>query len=132
MAKTQVTTPFELYDLDTVQSLEAAVSFVAGQHRACVVSGVRMQAALPAAGAKIYGVVDNAPAAEEMATVITRGIVVVEAGAGGIAVGDEVTVDNAGRFVVAATGNAIAGKCMAPAASGQFGSVDLGYLGQKP
>lgn len=63
---------------------------------------------LAGAGESAIGVVQNTPVAEEASTIMTLGITMAKSG-GSITAGQNVTPDAAGKFVVAAGGNAVIG-----------------------
>lgn len=102
----------------------AAADFRSGQYRACTLNSSG-QAAVPSAGAKIFGIVQNKPNTGEAATVVISGISKMEAG-GVVAAGADVTTDASGRGVTAATGNTIAGNAVeAAGASGVYFPVRI-------
>lgn len=81
---------------------------------------------LPAAGAKIMGVTMNGIKDGENGDVQVEGRTRVLAGAGGIAVGQQVASTVAGAAVLAVSGDIVAGVCVKAAAAGALGEVELG------
>lgn len=85
----------------------AAASYASGQYRACVLDS-NGQAAVPAAGARVYGIVQNKPTIGQAAAIACRGKAKWEASAA-IAAGANVSTANDGRARTAVTGDVIAG-----------------------
>jgi hypothetical protein len=81
-----------------------------------------------AAGVKIFGCVMAAQGIKDgqIGDIQVEGRTRVLAGAGGIAVGQEVSATTAGAAVAATTGHVIAGVCVKAAAAGAYGEVELG------
>ena len=91
-------------------------------------------ASLQTKGSKItgpIGVLQNNPLQGEAGELITSGITKARAG-GTFTVGDNLTVNSSGLFVIAATGNLIVGKALESAVSGEVCAVLLGGLGAPP
>jgi len=82
-----------------------------------------------ACGVAMLSVTDANRDRGEGVPVLIDGIAEMEVGTGGIAFGDEVTTDSAGKAVVAATGNRILGQCHRGASAGQRGAVLLNIPG---
>ena len=78
------------------------------------------RAAVPGAGNRVFGVLQNAPNSGEAATIMEEGISKVVASAA-IAAGAAVATTNDGRAVTAATGNNVAGQ--AQTAAGGAGEI---------
>lgn len=88
------------------------------------------QVRLPsAAGAKVFGVTMNGIKNGQIGDVQVEGKVRVLAGAGGIALGQDVTTTTAGAAVAAASGNTVAGVCVTPAAAGSLGEIEFRNAG---
>lgn len=87
-------------------TLVSAADFsVTGQFRAVNVDATG-KAALPAAGGRIAGILNNKPKAGESATIVQSGISACEAGAA-VTIGSTVEVDATGRVVPRAAGVAV-------------------------
>ncbi len=115
---------YEIPDLSITLTAAAALTQFTG-----VVVDANGQAAVPAAGAAIDGVVQNAPGAGQAAQIMVDGVSKMVAG-GAVGAGALVCVDNQGRAVAGATGNAYVGRALAAAAAaGEIIPVLLGYRG---
>lgn len=88
-------------------------------------SDLEVLASALSAGDPIFGILQNAPAEGEPATVRVDGVSFCIAGSGDIAVGDLLTPDTDGKLVVASTQDQIVGICVAAADADNIGSVDL-------
>lgn len=77
------------------------------------------------AGVDVYGVTMGIIKNGQIGDLQTEGRVRLLAGAGGLAVGQRVAVTVAGAGVLAVTGNVVIGKCVAAAAAGVVGEVEL-------
>lgn len=108
-----------------------AASYAAGQYRATTLNSSGL-GAVPAAGAKIIGIVQNKPADADAGEIMTSGISKMEAGAA-IAAGADVAVDSSGRGVTAVAGDEVIGQAMeAAGASGVIFPLDLDRGGVVP
>lgn len=86
-----------------------------------------IQVRLPTgAGVKTLGVTMRAISDTHNGDVQVEGRAIVLAGAGGIAVGQEVSATTAGAAVAATAGHIIAGVCVKAAAAGVLGEIELG------
>lgn len=97
----------------------AAADLSASQYRFVVLNGSG-RAAVPAAGARAFGVLQNAPASGAAATIMEEGISKVAAAAA-IAAGALVATAADGRAVTAVTGNVVLG--LAQTAAGGAGEL---------
>jgi hypothetical protein len=83
------------------------------------------QVILPTAGGRAIGVIQNKPAEGEAATIVVSGVTKVLIGVGGIIAGNNVTVDDDGTIVQAASGNRCLGIALSTGAEGTLGTVLL-------
>lgn len=84
------------------------------------------QAALPSAGGRCVGVLNNDPAAVGRAATIQIGGVARMKLGGTVTAGENVKVDSSGRAVTAAAGEEAFGVCRLGGAINQFGEVQIG------
>jgi hypothetical protein len=105
-------------------SLEAAADLSSSQYCAVNVD-TSGEAALPSAGGRIIGVLQNDPTAGKEATIQIAGVSKMIL-AGTVAAGDWVKVDAAGKAVATAVaGDEVVGICLVGGAVGNTGSVLL-------
>lgn len=102
-----------------------ATSSLATNQFSAVTLDTNGQIVLPAAGADIYGVLQDKPAAGHAGEVRVLGVSKMVAGAAGVNAGDKVMVDASGHAVTATTGNFVVGIAEDTAASGQYTTVLL-------
>jgi hypothetical protein len=114
---------FETPILDT--TVLAAADLSSSQFCGVVINSSG-QAALPAAGANIAGVVQNKPTSGTAVELRVEGITKMKTG-GTVAPGAYVKVDTSGQAVTAASGDKIVGICLSTAsvASGNLATVLL-------
>lgn len=77
------------------------------------------------AGGKVYGVTMNGIKNGSIGDIQIEGRAKLLAGAGGLAVGQDVATTTAGAGVAAATGNIVAAQCVVSAAAGVVAEVEL-------
>ena len=104
-------------------SLEAASDLSSNQYYAAVVNSSG-KAALAGAGAKIIGVIQNAPIAGEAAAVMVLGRTKGIAGAA-VTTGNELEIDANGRFIPLSTGTSVGFALEDATAAGDIISVVL-------
>lgn len=105
-------------------TLVAAADLSASQFRACNVDATG-KAALPAAGGRIVGIIQNKPKIAESTTIMLMGISIVEAGAA-IVAGADLQTEATGRMITAVATNQIAAIALeAASAAGVFIAVLL-------
>lgn len=83
------------------------------------------KAALPAAGGRAVGVLQNKPVAGAAGTIVATGISKVLVGAGGVTAGDNVKVTAAGAVILANAGSYAVGIALATGAAGTYVPVLL-------
>lgn len=108
-------------------TLPAAADLSASQFRfvnADTTAGLS-KAALPAAGGRAIGVLQNKPTAGLAATIVQTGIVKVEVGTGGVTAGDTVQCLADGRITVVAAGKYAVGIALATGVIGTLVPVLL-------
>jgi predicted RecA/RadA family phage recombinase len=106
------------------QTVIMAADYRAGQYRATVLNGSGL-GAVPGAGVRVYGVVQNKPNVGQAGTVMTSGISKMEAGAA-VAAGAKVMTDASGRAITATATNFVIGTAReAAGAAGVYLPVDL-------
>ena len=94
-------------------------------HRCAVAMNSSGQAAAPAAGGQIFGVlIDKPTAAGQAAPCQVDGIAEVKFG-GTVAIGDLLKVDTEGRFVLAAATNVAVARAMTVGALNTFGAAKI-------
>lgn len=107
-----------------VSKVATAVSLATKQYRALKLSGDNLAIA-SVAGEPVLGVLQNAPAASETATVMTLGITKAVA-AGTIAAMERVSVDASGEFVKAVGGDYAVGMALESAVDNDVFTLHLG------
>lgn len=80
---------------------------------------------LPDKGGRAIGVVQNKPDDGEAATIVVTGVTRVLVGEGGIIAGNNVTVDDDGTIIQAASTNRCLGVALSTASEGTLGTVLL-------
>lgn len=110
--------------------MSASVDLSTKQFCGCYVSG-DLTLGLPAAGGKIFGVIQNKPISGEAVEVECSGITKV-ALSGNVAAGAELMVDAAGKFLTATSTNQIVGVALMAGSTGQVISALLKPAGVKP
>lgn len=97
--------------------------------RFCGVDIVGGEAVLPVQGGRCIAIVRNNPLEDESATLVTTGISKVKVGITGIQVDDNVTVDDDGTIIQAASGDISIGVALSTTPAGEIGTVLL-LIGQ--
>jgi hypothetical protein len=105
-------------------TLPAGDDFTHSQFCACDVDDVP-SAIFPTEGLRAIGVIQNKPDIDEPATIVTTGITKVLVGVTGIKARDNVTVDDDGTIIAAASGDRCIGVALTTTASGLLGTVLL-------
>jgi len=109
----------------------AGENLTSGQYLAVqlIADALEVKASTLSAGDPVFGIVQNAPAQGTSATVRREGVSFCVAGTGDISIGDLLATDGDGKLVTAGADDVVVGFCVAAAADGNIGSVDLGYSG---
>ena len=108
---------------ENVWSAPAAADYSATLYRFVRLISTGKFQQIGTAGLQADGVMGNSPEADEQARVNWGGVQKIEAGTGGIALGDLVASDNAGKGVVTGADKYHMGRCVKAAAAGEVGEI---------